>query len=61
MKIYLTKNGYYSGLFNLFTKEKLSIRKYWSGKIINIGLDSIYFVIDLRKNWLEDMITGKPK
>lgn len=61
MKIRLAKTGYYSGLFNLFTKENFSIRKYWDGKIINIGLDSIYFEIDLRKNWVKDMVTGKPE
>lgn len=61
MKIHVTKTGYYSGLFNLFFKETFSIRKYWSEKIIHIGLDSIYLVLDYRKNWIKDMITGKPE
>ncbi len=61
MKIRIAKTGYYSGLFNLFFVEQFSVRKYWSGKIINIGLDSIYFELDFRKNWIKDMITGKPE
>jgi len=59
MKIRIVKNGFYSGLFNLFFEESFSIRKYWGGKIILFGLDSIYFELDIRKNWIKDMITGK--
>ena len=58
MKIRFCKNGFYSDLFNLFTKEHFSIRKYWSGKIVNVGLDSVYLEFDFRTNWLKDMITG---
>ena len=52
MTIRIAKTGYYRGLFNLLFKEQFSITKYWNGKIVNVGLDSIYFVLDFRKNWI---------
>lgn len=34
------------------------IEKFWSGKIITIGSPLLYMVIDIRKNWIKDMVTG---
>lgn len=38
-----------------------SVRRYWSGRIINIWLGRYLVVIDLRNDWVIDMTNGKMK
>lgn len=40
-------------------KRWFYIERLWSGKIINIGVKHWMINIDLRKNWIDDMIGGK--
>jgi hypothetical protein len=42
-----------------FLQENFSINKYWGDRIINIGWAACYIVLDFRKNWFKDMITGE--
>ena len=34
------------------------IDKYWGGKIIYVSFLSVSLIIDIRKNWIKDLITG---
>lgn len=50
--------------FHYFRKQRwntLSIDRYWYGRVIYFGFSKISFQLDCRVNWVEDMITGKPK
>jgi hypothetical protein len=46
------------GMFYCFCKSPLTIQKYWGQKLIYIGSAALYIIVDLRKNWIKDMITG---
>lgn len=37
-------------------KEWFYIRRYWRGKLIHIGIRHHALVIDIRKNWISDMM-----
>lgn len=41
--------------------KRIGIDKYWSGRIIYFQLGKFAIELDCRLNWLEDMITGRPK
>lgn len=44
----------YPNLGNCFT-EWLSIRRFWSGRIINIYVKHYMVSLDFRANWISDM------
>ena len=58
MKIRLASIGKNMGWKHCLFEDHFSIRRFWGDKIINIGFSALYLVIDLRKNWYKDMITG---
>jgi len=58
MKIEFNKSSHFNWKYFLL-KDKFHIRKYWEGKIINIGFWSIYITIDIRKDWVSDMTFGQ--
>lgn len=37
-----------------------AVHRYWGGKIINIHVRHHCIVLDFRRDWVRDMITGKP-
>jgi hypothetical protein len=39
----------------------LSIHRKWGGKLIYFEFSKFCVYLDIRKNWIEDMITGKIK
>jgi len=41
-------------LFFMFTR-------YWSGRLIYLTISKFTVHIDCRRNWLQDMVTGKPE
>jgi hypothetical protein len=60
--------------WNRYLKGKVSVRyarynkwhsvnvaRYWRGRLIYFSLSKINFILDCRINWIEDMITGKPR
>jgi len=38
-----------------------SIDRYWFRELICFGFSKIDFQLDCRVNWIEDVITGRPK
>ena len=36
-------------------------KRYWSGRLLFFDISKIQICLDCRVNWIEDMITGKPR
>jgi hypothetical protein len=60
-KIYFQTIVEFMGWKYCLFHDHFKIERHWSGKIINIGWGALYLVIDMRKDWLKDMITGNPE
>lgn len=41
--------------------NRISFEKYWSGRLFFLNISKIAICLDCRIDWLEDMITGKPR
>jgi len=39
----------------------LGFKKLWSGKLIYFGFSKFSVQLDIRKNWVDDLVTGKVK
>lgn len=60
--------------WNRYLKGKLSVRyaqyndwwslhiyRYWNSRLIYFGISKFNVILDCRIDWIEDMITGKPR
>ena len=41
--------------------QEISINKYWSNRLFYLNISKFTLILDCRKNWIDDMITGVPK